>query len=319
MNEFELIRRYFARQPVTRADVALGIGDDAALLQPPAGQQLVVTTDLLISGVHFLPDADPVALGHKALAVNLSDLAAMGAEPAWFLLNLALPAADESWLAKFSAGLFELAQRYHVQLVGGDTSRAPQIVIAIEAHGFVPAGQALERAGAKTGDHIFVTGPLGDAGLALRHRQGKLRLLDAELASCAVRMDRPQPRVEEGLALRGIASSAIDISDGLVADLGHILGMSHVGARLELARLPLSPAYRTHLAEVGWDVALANGDDYELCFTVPPGKLAALEQTKTRFPGITEIGLIESGSGVRILDAASKPYVPKIAGHDHFK
>ena len=203
--------------------------------------------------------------------------------------------------------MFELAQRYHVQLVGGDTSRAPQIVIAIEAHGFVPAGQALERAGAKTGDHIFVTGPLGDAGLALRHRQGKLRLLDAELASCAVHMDRPQPRVRRA-ELRGIASSAIDISDGLVADLGHILGMSHVGARLELARLPLSPAYRTHLAEVGWDVALANGDDYELCFTVPPGKLAALEQTKTRFPGITEIGLIESGSGVRILDAANKPY-----------
>lgn len=319
MNEFELIRRYFSRQPVTRADVRLGIGDDAAVLATPPGHETVVTTDLLVSGVHFLPDVNPATLGHKALAVNLSDLAAMGAEPAWFLLNLALPAADESWLTKFSTGLFELAQRYGVQLVGGDTSRAPQVVIAIEAHGFVPAGQALTRTGAKPGDRIFVTGPLGDAGLALHHRQGKLQLSDAEFALCAARMDRPTPRVEEGLALRGIASSAIDVSDGLVADLGHILDMSRVGARLELARLPLSPAYRAHLAETGWDVALANGDDYELCFTVPPAKLAALEKIKTRFPGITEIGLIESGSGLRIFDVAGKSYVPKVTGHDHFK
>ena len=318
MNEFELIRRYFSRPPVTRADVTLGIGDDAALLQPPPGQQLVVTTDLLVSGVHFLPDVNPAALGHKALAVNLSDLAAMGAEPAWFLLNLALPTADESWLAKFSAGLFGLAQRYRVQLVGGDTSRAPQTVIAIEAHGFVPAGQALTRAGARPGDRIFVTGPLGDAGLALRHRQGKLRLSDAELASCAERMDQPTPRIEEGLVLRAIASSAIDISDGLVADLGHILEMSRVGARLELARLPLSPAYRAHLAETGWDVALANGDDYELCFTVPPENLAALKKIKHRFPAITEIGVIEAGGGLHIVDAAGKPHTPKITGHDHF-
>lgn len=318
MNEFELIRRYFARQPVMRADVALGVGDDAALLQLPPGQQLVVTTDLLVSGVHFLPDADPAALGHKALAVNLSDLAAMGAEPAWFLLNLALPAADESWLTGFSTGLFELAQRYRVQLVGGDTSRAPKIVIAIEAHGFVPAGQALTRAGAKPGDRIFVTGPLGDAGLALRHRQGQLKLSAAELPSCVERMDRPAPRVEEGLALRGIASSAVDISDGLVADLGHILEMSRVGARLELAQLPLSQAYRTHLAGVGWDVALANGDDYELCFTVPPANLAALEKIKHRFPAISEIGVIEADSGLRIVDAGGKPYTPKATGHDHF-
>lgn len=318
MNEFELIRRYFTRQPVARADVALGIGDDAALLQPPPGRQLAVTTDLLVSGVHFLPDADPVALGHKALAVNLSDLAAMGAEPAWFLLNLALPAPAEPWLAGFCEGLFALARRYDVQLVGGDTSRAPQVVIAIEAHGFVPPGQGLTRAGAKPGDRIFVTGCLGDAGLALRHRQGRLKLPAAELPSCVERMDRPQPQVEAGLALRGIASSAIDISDGLVADLGHILERSHVGARLDLGKLPLSAVYRAHLAEAGWDVALANGDDYELCFTAPPGNMAALEKIKTRFPGIAEIGSIESGSGLRILDAAGKPYLLKTTGHDHF-
>ncbi|MBI3575061.1 MAG: thiamine-phosphate kinase [Gammaproteobacteria bacterium] len=318
VNEFELIRTYFARQPVTRADVRLGIGDDAAVLAPPPGHELVVTTDLLVSGVHFLPDVDPAALGHKALAVNLSDLAAMGAQPAWFLLNLALPAPDESWLSGFSAGLFALARRYNMQLVGGDTSCAPQIVIAIEAHGFVPAGQALTRAGAKPGDRIFVTGALGDAGLALRHRQGQMKLSAAELPSCVERMDRPVPRVEEGLALRGIASSAIDISDGLVADLGHILEQSSAGAKLDLGRLPLSAAYRAHLAGVGLDVALANGDDYELCFTVPPANLAALEKIKQRFPEITAIGVIEAGAGLRIVDASGKPYTPKAAGHDHF-
>ena len=200
----------------------------------------------------------------------------------------------------------------------GDTSRAPQIVIAIEAHGFVPAGQALERAGAKTGDHIFVTGPLGDAGWHCA--TGKAS------CGCWTRNWHPVPSAWTGrrhASRKGWRCAAL-LRARLIFPMvswptwGISSGMSHVGARLELARLPLSPAYRTHLAEVGWDVALANGDDYELCFTVPPGKLAALEQTKTRFPGITEIGLIESESGVRILDAANKPYVPKIAGHDHF-
>ncbi len=318
MNEFELIRTYFARPAPARDDVRLGVGDDAAVLAPPPGQELVVTSDILVSGVHFLPDADPAALGHKALAVNLSDLAAMGAEPAWFLLNLALPAADEDWLAGFSKGLFALAERYRVQLVGGDTSRAPQTVIAIEAHGFVPPGAALTRAGARPGDRIFVTGPLGDAGLALRQRLGKLKLTPPELAAAAERLDRPQPQVEAGLALRGIASAAIDISDGLVADLGHILERSRVGARIELARLPLSVIYRAHIRKLRWDVALANGDDYELCFTVPPANLSALEALKPRFPGIAEIGTVEQAAGLRILDRHGKPYAPKIAGHDHF-
>ncbi len=318
MNEFELIRTYFARQPVARRDVVLGIGDDAAILQPAPGQQLVVTTDLLVAGVHFLPDVDPVSLGHKALAVNLSDLAAMGAEPAWFLLNIALPSVDEKWLAGFCDGLFALARQYNVQLVGGDTSRGP-LTIAIEAHGFVPAGQALTRSGARPGDRIFVTGMLGDAGLALRHRQGRLQLAAVELPPCVKRLDRPTPRIEEGLLLRTVAASAIDISDGLVADLGHILEQSSAGARIDLGRVPVSSAYRAHLNDVGWDLALANGDDYELCFTVPPANLAALEKIKMRFLGITEIGLVESGLGLRILDAAGNPYVPKISGHDHFR
>jgi thiamine-monophosphate kinase len=319
VNEFELIRTYFAREPITRPDVALGIGDDAALLRPSPGQQLVVTTDILVSGVHFLPDVDPAALGHKALAVNLSDLAAMGAEPAWFLLNLALPAPDEAWLAGFCEGMFALARRHNVALVGGDTSRAPQVTIAIEAHGFVPEGRALTRAGARAGDHIYVTGPLGDAGLALKHQLEKPRLTPVELNAAAERLDRPVPRLEEGFALRDIASSAIDISDGLVADLGHILERSGMGARVELARLPLSVIYRAHLKDVGWDLALANGDDYELCFTVPPANLPALEKIKSRFPDMTEIGMIESGSGLRIFDADGKLYAPKATGHDHFR
>lgn len=318
MNEFELIRTYFTRRTPARSDVRLGVGDDAAWLAPPPGQELAVTTDMLVSGVHFLPDADPEALGHKALAVNLSDLAAMGAQPAWFLLNLALPAPDENWLAGFSAGMYALAERYGVQLVGGDTARAPQTVIAIEAHGFVPPGQALTRAGARPGDRIFVSGPLGDAGLALRQRLGQLKLTATELAAAAERLDRPQPQVEMGLALRGIASAAIDISDGLVADLGHLLEQSAVGARIELARVPLSVIYRAHFKKLRWDVALANGDDYELCFTVPPAQLAALESLKPRFPGIAEIGTIVAGGGLRIVDAHGKRYTPKTTGHDHF-
>jgi len=318
VNEFELIRTYFARHTPARADVRLGVGDDAAVLAPPAGHELVVTTDLLVSGVHFQSDADPAALGHKALAVNLSDLAAMGAQPAWFLLNIALPAVDEDWLAGFCSGMFALAERYGVQLVGGDTSRAPQVVIAIEAHGFVPEGSALTRAGARPGDRIFVTGPLGDAGLALRQRRGKLRLTATERAAAAARLDRPQPQVEAGLALRGVASAAIDISDGLVADLGHILAQSHMGACIELTRLPLSVIYRAHFRKLRWDAALASGDDYELCFTVPPVNLPALEELKPRFPGIAEIGTVEEAAGLRIRDAHGKPYTPQAAGYDHF-
>ena len=210
-----------------------------------------------------------------------------------------------------------LARQATCQPVGGDTPRGP-LTIAIEAHGFVPAGQALTRSGARPGDRIFVTGTLGDAGLALRHRQGRLKLSAVELPSCVKRMDQPKPCIEEGLLLRAIASSAIDISDGLVADLGHILEQSSAGARIDLGRVPVSSAYRAHLNNIGWDVALANGDDYELCFTVPPDKLPALEKIKSRFPDITEIGVIESGSGLRIFDAEGALYAPKAAGHDHF-
>jgi thiamine-monophosphate kinase len=316
MTEFELIRTFFTRQDVARPDVAAGIGDDAALLQPPAGQQLAVTSDLLVSGVHFLPDADPFSLGHKALAVNLSDLAAMGAEPAWFMLNLALPKADARWLEPFCRGMFELAREYNVQLVGGDTSRGP-LTIAIEAHGFVPPGMAMKRSGAKAGDRIYVTGTLGDAALALRHRLGGIRLPERDLEAVADRMDRPTPRVREGMMLRGIAHGAIDISDGLLADLGHILEMSRVGARINLDKIPVSPVCRAHIPETGWDMVLASGDDYELCFTVPEANVAALEKLRPAC-GFHQIGMIEAQPGLRIVDESGRPYQPRQTGHDHF-
>lgn len=316
MNEFELIRSFFTRQDVARSDVIVGIGDDTALLQPPAGQQLAVTSDLLVSGIHFLPDVDPFSLGHKALAVNLSDLAAMGAEPAWFMLNLTLPKADARWLEAFCRGMFQLAKEHNVQLVGGDTSRGP-LAIAIEAHGFVPAGKALRRSGARTGDAIYVTGKLGDAALVLRHRLGGIHLSDQDLGVITERLDRPSPRVREGMALRGIAHSAIDISDGLLADLGHILEMSQVGAQISLGKIPISTVCRAHIRETGWDMVLATGDDYELCFTVPEKSIAALEKLKPA-SGFHRIGVIEAAPGLRILDETGKPYQPRETGHKHF-
>lgn len=316
MNEFELIRTFFARQPLTRADVATGIGDDAALLRVPPGQLLAVTSDLLVAGVHFFPDVNPVSLGHKALAVNLSDLAAMGAEPAWFLLNLTLPQADTQWLEQFCRGMFALAREYNVQLVGGDTARGP-LAIAIEAHGFVPEAKVLLRSGAQAGDQIYVTGTLGDAALALRQCRGEIRLAERDLAVVMERLDRPVPRVDEGMALRGIAHSAIDISDGLLADLGHILESSQVGARIFLDRIPVSTVSRSYLKETGWETVLAGGDDYELCCTVPKKNVVALEKLDFGC-GIQCIGEIEPQPGLRVMDESGVLYQPKGTGYDHF-
>lgn len=318
MSEFELIRRFFAAQPVVRDDVVLGIGDDAAVLAPPPDRELVVTTDVLVEGVHFFPGTDPVAVGHKALAVNLSDLAAMGAEPAWFLLNITLPAPDEAWLAKFCQGLFALASVHRVQLVGGNTARGP-LAIAIEAHGFVPAGEAVRRGGARPGDSIYVTGELGDAGLALQHRLGKVGLPDADIDAVRDRLEKPTPRVAMGKLLRRFASSAIDISDGLIADLGHILDASGAGALVVRDRIPLSDTYSRHLADVGWDIALANGDDYELCFTVPARHDTEFARWQEKFDcRVSCIGEIVSGPGLQILDAAGNPCALPAGGHDHF-
>jgi thiamine-monophosphate kinase len=319
MNEFELIRQYFARQPVVRADVVVPIGDDGAVLDVPADQQLVVSTDTLNAGVHFPADADALDIGHKSLAVNLSDLAAMGAAPAWFTLNLSLPRVDTSWLDGFCRGLFALAQEHQVQLVGGDTTRGP-LSISIAIYGFVPRGQALLRSGAGVGDLVYVTGELGDAALGLLQHDGKLQLPEAQRAQVLQRLHRPTPRVREALSLRGLATACIDISDGLIADLGHILEASKVGAQIDLARLPLSAIYRQQRPSLGWQWALGHGDDYELCFTLPLQRRDVLRHVTQAFAcGFTCIGVIEAPSGLRCTDDAGEPYHPAAAGYEHFR
>ncbi|MBS1235967.1 MAG: thiamine-monophosphate kinase [Proteobacteria bacterium] len=319
MNEFELITRYFARQPVARPDVALGIGDDAAVLDVPPGQQLVVSTDMLVAGVHFPENTDAVSIGHKSLAVNLSDLAAMGATPAWYTLNLSLPQADPGWLEGFCQGMFALALKHDAALVGGDTTRGP-LTIGIQIMGLVPHGQALKRAGARPGDRIYVTGLLGEAALGLRVTQGQLKLPDEYLANVLTQLNRPLPRVPAGLGLRGLASACIDISDGLAADLGHILAASNVGARIHLKRLPLSPAYDAAFAQVGWQAALAGGDDYELCFTIPAAQETAFRIASAQFGvACSYIGDIEAEAGLRIVDEQGGLYRSGQAGFDHFR
>lgn len=319
-SEFSLIDRYFAAHDLHRPDVALGIGDDCALLVPPAGQQLVVTMDTLVADVHFFAAADPEGLGHKALAVNLSDLASMGATPAWATLALTLPKANEDWLERFCRGLFALADRYDVQLVGGDTTHGPVTTLTIQAHGFVPPGSALRRDGAQPGDGVYVTGTPGDAGLALAAAYGKALVVPEGRVYVQQRLERPEPRLAEGVALRGVASAAIDISDGLAQDLGHILERSGVGARLEVERLPLSLALA---ASLDWDAAivtaLASGDDYELCFTVPPARVAWLESVARGWEcRCTRIGVITAEPGLRLVRADGSAFRLERLGYDHF-
>lgn len=319
MNEFELIRSYFACQGLTREEVVVSIGDDAAVVAPPPGMQQVLTTDMLVAGSHFFADADPRSVGHKALAVNLSDIAAMGATPAWFTLDVSLPSADPEWLRAFARGLFELADQYRTQLVGGDTVRGP-LTVAIQLCGMVPAGEALLRSGARPGDRIYVTGTLGDAALALLHRRGTLDLADPERLQVTRRLDYPQPRIAAGGALRTLASSCIDVSDGLYADLGHVLEASDVGARIVLEKIPLSSLYRRHSDHFGGaELALSNGDDYELCFTVPPTKVSELQRVLPRCEcDVTYIGDIEAQPGLRVVDTDGKIHEPKLRGYDHF-
>ena len=319
MNEFETISKHFARQPVSRPDVALGIGDDAAILDIQSGQQLVVSTDTLVSGVHFPENTDAVSIGHKALAVNLSDLAAMGATPAWYTLGLSLPQMDTKWVENFCQGMFDLARQHDVALVGGDTTRGP-LCISIQIMGFVPQGQALRRAGARPGDRIYVTGLLGEAALGLRVAQGQLKLPEEYLGNVLTQLNRPLPRVQVGLKLRGLASACIDISDGLAADLGHVLSASAVGARIHLKRLPVSPAYDAAFLQVGWEAALSGGDDYELCFTIPPERETAFRNVSTRFDvACSYIGDIEAEPGLRVVDEAGKLHQSQQSGFDHFR
>ena len=332
MSEFDLIRRHFTR---ATPNALLGIGDDAALLQVSAGNVLAVSTDMLVSGTHFLADADPYLLGHKTLAVNLSDMAAMGAVPRWAILAISLPEADEAWLERFSAGFFALARQYGVELVGGDTTRGP-LNLCVTIFGEVPAQQALRRNGARLGDEIWVSGCLGDAALALAHLQGRIALSEAELADCAPALHQPQPRVALGLALRGVANCAIDISDGLLADLGHILDSSQVGAHIEFAALPLSPAMLEYMGarasrpqasgrdarapEIVKQCALSGGDDYELCFTAPAMRHAELLSIGARLElPLTCIGKIVAGQGCIVHDASGNTINVEAGGYDHFR
>lgn len=313
MSEFDLIRRHFTR---ATPGTLLGVGDDAALLRPSPGQVLAVSSDMLVSGTHFFADADPYLLGHKTLAVNLSDLAAMGAVPRWATLAIALPAAEEDWLARFSAGFFALAQRYGVELIGGDTTRGP-LNLCVTIFGEVPEAMALRRDGAQVGDDIWVSGTLGDAALALAHLQGRCRLEADAYAACAMRLHQPEPRVALGLALRDIAHSAIDVSDGLYADLGHILECSGVGAELSLALLPQSPMLR---ASGRWQLALAGGDDYELCFTAPALRAAEIGALAERLGvPLTRIGKIGAQPGCIVRDERDLIIEIGKGGYDHFQ
>ncbi|AOV16480.1 thiamine-phosphate kinase [Acidihalobacter aeolianus] len=313
--EFELINRHFRRRS-PRDDVVLGVGDDAALLRPPAGQVLAATVDTLIAGVHFPEQTDPADIGYKALAVNLSDLAAMGAEPTWVTLALSLPHADEHWLHAFAEGFHALAARHRVALVGGDTTRGP-LSITVQALGWVPEGQALRRDGARPGDDLYVTGTLGDAGLGLAVLQGRAQVAAQYRAALLERLNRPEPRVEAGLALRRLASAAIDISDGLAADLGHLLAASGVGALVELPSLPRGDAVL--VADPHGQLAMTAGDDYELAFTLPPGREGELAALAGRLPPVTRIGRIEASPGLRLVDAVGDPVAFSLQGYDHFR
>ena len=314
-SEFDLIQRYFTR-PTPSA--VLGVGDDAALIQPSPDMQLAVSADMLVAGRHFSYVDGPGTVGHKSLAVNLSDMAAMGANPRWVLLSLSLMEPDEAWLRGFSGGFFGLAQKYGVELIGGDTTRGP-LTIAIQIMGEVPPGQALRRDGAKPGDEIWVSGTLGNAALALAHMRRSVELTPLEAAACLPALHLPQPRVALGIALRGLATSAIDISDGLLADLGHILERSEVAAEIEFKQIPVSDTMRKHLQdEPARNCILAGGDDYELCFTVPEKhhqEILALSK-KLDLP-LTFIGKIQSGKGLTVLDGG-QPLSITATGFDHF-
>lgn len=319
-SEFQLIEQYFTH---AAPRTLLGVGDDAALIRPSRGQVLAVATDMLVGGRHFFKDADPESIGHKALAVNLSDMAAMGAAPRWATMGIALPKADARWVAAFSKGFMALARKYGVDLIGGDTTRGP-LNICVQIIGEVPARQALRRDGAKPGDDIWVSGTLGDAALAVAARTKRIKLKPAERTQALQRLDWPEPRIALGLALRGAARSAIDVSDGLVADLGHICERSRVAAVVAFERLPVSAILRRHLASpVARSALIAGGDDYELCFTAVPAKRAAIERAAARVRArVTRIGrVIRAPAGVCsvvVMDRDGLPLPLMQRGFDHF-
>jgi thiamine-monophosphate kinase len=325
MGEFELIERVFRSRADAAprcAEVVLGIGDDCALLNTPPGQQLAVSSDMLAEGRHFFPDIDPAALGHKALAVNLSDLAAMGAQPLAFTLALALPperVRDAAWLDAFAGGLLQLAAEYRCALIGGDTTAGP-LNVCITVFGLVPPGQALRRDGARAGDDLWVSGALGDARLALEALRGRVDLLPALLVQARQRLERPTPRIALGLALRGMATSCIDISDGLAGDLRHVLRASHAGARVDAdAAAGLLQTAAAISRQQRHACALAGGDDYELLFTAPSDHRAAvLTAARTAATPVTRIGHVTATPGLILHDAQGRAISGDFTGFDHF-
>ena len=312
--EFELISRIRARISA-RSDVVLGIGDDAALLQPPPGKQLVVTTDTLNIGVHFPEATTPADVGWKSLAVNLSDLAAMGATPAWCTLSLSLPQADHAWLEAFLDGFMALADQHAVGLIGGDTTRGP-LSVSVTAMGLLEAGSALRRDGARSGDDVWVTGTLGDAAAALQ-----AVIETREIAPfLRQRLERPTPRIAAGQRLGGLAHSCIDLSDGLLADLGHLCERSGVGAEIELAKLPVSPELESLQSPHCRQWQAGGGDDYELCFTSSPrNRELVLQAMDFAEVAVARIGRIVAGEGVRALGEDGAEWQPVSAGYVHFR
>jgi thiamine-monophosphate kinase len=300
LGEFDLIWRFFkvgaeSMAQTQKNQVLLGIGDDCALLQPDPAQGLAITSDMLVEGRHFFANANPEWLGHKALAVNLSDLAAMGAKPVGFTLALALPHADSSWLAQFSQGLFRLAQHWQCPLIGGDTTQGP-LTICITALGHVPTGAAIKRSSAKVGDDIWVSGSLGDARLALGALRREWLLDHSSLEAVLPRMHEPEPRITLGMQLRGIASSALDVSDGLLGDLRHILNASQVNAEVLIDQLPISRTLASQTEQLRRQCAANGGDDYELCFTAPKNARTEIESLSTALLPLTRIGSITSAN-----------------------
>lgn len=324
LGEFDLIERYFGRPAGavlrSRGNVLLGIGDDAAVLDVPPGRQLVAALDTLVEGKHFPIGSAPRSIGHRALAVNLSDLAAMGAEPAWFLLALTLPAADESFLEPFARGMLELAAAHGIALVGGDTTAGP-LAVSVQALGFIEPGQALRRAGGSPGDLVYVSGTPGDstAGLQLAMQAGTVAALgDMQRQYLLDRFHYPEPRVALGRALRGIASACIDVSDGLAADAGKLAAASGCGVTLEVEHLPLSPALRALAGEGAARLALGGGEDYELCFTVAPAQVPALEIAADNVKcAVTCIGKLDASGGVSVREYG-KRWDFDTRGFDHF-
>lgn len=321
MPEFELIAHHFTR--ATR-HTRLGIGDDAALVNVAEGMELAISADMLVAGIHFFTDADPYQLGWKSLAVNISDMAAMGAQPKWATLAIALPSEDRLWLNQFSDGLFACAEQFGVDLIGGDTTRTPLKngpTISIQIMGEVPTRKAILRSGAKAGDHIWVSGSLGKAAVALRHLLGEIALPATELAAHLSALHQPQPRITLGLALRDIASSALDISDGLLGDLQHILHASRVGAVIQSEAIPTSNFIAEQRNEPLFrKCVLAGGDDYELCFTAPAAKteqILALSQALQL--ALTDIGIITAENGLTVLDKDQQPITLDQLGYNHFQ